>query len=208
MKKTKIVCTIGPATADQKTLEKLMLSGMNVARINMSHGDQTTHAKTIVAIRAAEKKTKSHIAILIDLSGPKIRTGNFTTETITLQAGKIVTLTTESIVGDINRFSISYKKLPTEITKKSIIMIHDGKIKLAVTAIKKTEIICKILVGGTIKGRRGVNIINGSLSVSSLTKKDKLDLDWALTQDIDLVALSFVRTARDINELKKILSKK
>jgi pyruvate kinase len=141
----------------------------------MSHGDHATHTKTIIAIRAAEKKTKSHIAILIDLSGPKIRTGNFTTETITLQAGKIVTLTTESIVGDINRFSISYKKLPTEITKKSIIMIHDGKIKLAVTAIKKTEIICKILVGGTIKGRRGVNIINGSLSVSSLTKKDKLD---------------------------------
>ena len=208
MKKTKIVCTIGPATTDKKTLEQLILSGMNVARINMSHSDHATHAKTIAAIRAAEKKTKSHIAILIDLSGPKIRTGNFSTETIMLQPGKTVVLTTESIIGDEHRFSISYKKLPLEVAKNSIIMINDGKIKLEIISIKKTEIICKVVIGGTIKGRRGVNVINGSLSVSSLTKKDNLDLDWALDQNIDLIALSFVRTADDITELRKILSKK
>lgn len=208
MKKTKIVCTIGPATADQKILEQLIKSGMNVARINMSHGDHAIHTNTITAIRAAERKTKSHIAILIDLSGPKIRTGNFDTETITLESGKTVTLTTDTIIGNTNRFSISYKKLPTEVTKNSIIMINDGKIKLEIITIKKTDILCKIIIGGTIKGRRGVNIINGSLSVSSLTIKDKADLDWALEQNIDLIALSFVRTARDIIDLKKVLTKK
>lgn len=208
MKKTKIIATIGPATANQKMLEQLITSGMNVARINMSHGDHATHTKTIAAIRAAEKKTKSHIAILIDLSGPKIRTGNFGAETITLETGKTVTLTTDPIIGNANRFSISYKKLPTEVTKNSIIMINDGKIKLEVITIKKNDITCKIIIGGTIKGRRGVSIINGSLSIASLTTKDKTDLDWALDQDIDLIALSFVRTSRDITDLRKILTKK
>lgn len=208
MKKTKIVATIGPATADQKILEQLITSGMNVARINMSHGDHAVHTKTIAAIRAAEKKTKSHIAILIDLSGPKIRTGNFSTETITLKPGARVTLTTRQLLGTKEKFSISYKKLPQEVTKKSTIMIHDGVIQLRVLDTTKTEITCQVIIGGTIKGRRGVNIINGSLSISSLTKKDRDDLDWALAHDIDLVALSFVRTVHDIVMLKKILSRK
>lgn len=207
MKKTKIVCTIGPATADQKTLEKLMKTGMNVARINMSHGDHATHANVIKNIRAAEKSTGFHIGILVDLSGPKIRTGNFLTESITLVSGKKTVITTAVIDGTAEKFTVLYKKLPNEVISGSIIMINDGKIKLLVEKIIKEEIHCKIIIGGTIKGKRGVNIINGKLSIKSITAKDKLDITWALKQDIDFMALSFVRNAGDIIDLQKILKK-
>lgn len=207
MKKTKIVCTIGPATADQKTLEKLMKTGMNVARINMSHGDHATHASVIRNIRAAEQSTGFHIGILVDLSGPKIRTGNFLTESITLVSGKKTVITTAVIDGTAEKFTVLYKKLPNEVISGSIIMINDGKIKLLVEKIIKEEIHCKIIIGGTIKGKRGVNIINGKLSIKSITAKDKLDITWALKQNIDFMALSFVRNAGDIIDLQKILKK-
>jgi pyruvate kinase len=207
MKKTKIVCTIGPATADQKTLEKLMKSGMNVARINMSHGDQSTHAKTIKNIRAAEHMTGCPVGILIDLSGPKIRTGNFITESITLISGKKVIITTSVLNGTAEKFTVLYKKLPDEVVPGSIIMINDGKIKLLVEKIIKGEIHCKVIIGGTIKGKRGVNIINGKLSIKSITEKDRLDITWALKQDIDFIALSFVRNKNDILNLRKIFEK-
>ncbi len=207
MKKTKIVCTIGPATADQKILEKLMKTGMNVARINMSHGDHTTHASVIKNIRAAEKSTGFHIGILVDLSGPKIRTGSFLTESITLISGKKTIITTSLLNGTAEKFSVLYKKLPKEVIPGSIIMINDGKIKLLVEKIIKEEIHCKIIIGGIIKGKRGVNIINGKLSIKSITAKDKLDIAWALKQDIDFMALSFVRNRNDILDLRKILEK-
>lgn len=206
-KKTKIVCTIGPATADQKILKQLILSGMNVARINMSHGDHAAHVNVIKNIRAAEQSTGFHIGILIDLSGPKIRTGNFLTESITLVSGKKTIITTTIVNGTAEKFSVLYKKLPGEVIPGSIIMINDGKIKLLVEKIVKEEIHCKIIIGGTIKGKRGVNITNGKLSIKSITAKDKLDIGWALKQDIDFMALSFVRNRNDILDLRKIIRK-
>lgn len=206
-KKTKIVCTLGPATSEVKILEQMIEAGMNVARCNMSHGTPAEHAKRIMNLRKAEKKMGKHVGILLDLAGPKIRTGDYTTPTITLIEGSVIILTTDTIIGDHTRISISYKKLPQEVTCGSIIMLDDGRRKLEVTRVVGNNIHCTVIIGGEIKPRRGVNVPNGYLSLKALTLKDKKDLTWGLTQGIDFVALSFVRTAQDITDLKKLLSK-
>lgn len=207
MKKTKIVCTIGPATADTETLQKLIQGGMNVARVNMSHGDYAEHEVKIKNIRTAEKATGTYVGILLDLAGPKIRTGDYTTPTITLTAGKMITLTTDAIIGTKDRISINYKRLPHELRKGSIVMLDDGRRKLVVHNISGNDIHCKIVIGGEIKPRRGVNIPNGNLSIASLTAKDKKDLIWGLKQGVDFVALSFVRTKKDVQDLERLLKK-
>ncbi len=208
MKKTKIVCTLGPATTEISILKKMIQAGMNVARINMSHGNYNEHEERITNLRTASAELGIHCGILIDLSGPKIRTGDYITPMIDLVPGKKIILTTETIIGDEKRISISYPKLPEEVHKGSIIMLDDGRRKLVVTKVDGKEIHCTIEIGGIIKPRRGVNIPNGNLSIASLTAKDKKDLDWALEQPIDFVALSFVRTANDVLDLHKILKKK
>jgi pyruvate kinase len=206
-KKTKILCTLGPATTDEKVLKNLITAGMNVARLNMSHGNHDEHALRICNLRNAEKKSGSHIGILLDLSGPKIRTGDYITPTVMLTPGQNIILTTDTIIGNEKRMSVSYKKLPSEVKPGSIIMLDDGRRKLEVSKIVGTDIHCKVIIGGEIKSRRGVNIPNGYLSLKSLTAKDKTDLSWGLAQGIDFVALSFVRTAQDIKDLIKILTK-
>ncbi len=208
MKKTKIVCTLGPATTEISILKKMIQAGMNVARINMSHGNHAEHLERITNLRTAEAELGIHCGILVDLSGPKIRTGDYTTPTIELTPGKKIILTTENIIGDEKRISVSYTKLPSEVHKGSVIMLDDGRRKLVVNKVEGSEIYCTIEIGGPIKSRRGVNIPNGNLSIASLTEKDKIDLDWALEQPIDFVALSFVRTSQDVLDLTKILNKK
>ena len=205
-KKTKILCTLGPATTDEKVITSLIDAGMNVARLNMSHGDHTEHAVRIANLRRAEKKSGNHIGILLDLSGPKIRTGDYTTPTIQLTSGNTIILTTKIIIGNEQKISVNYKKLPREVKPGSIIMLDDGRRKLQVTSVSGDEISCKIIIGGEIKPRRGVNVPNGYLSIKALTDKDKQDLLWGLAAGIDFVALSFVRTANDIKDLKKLLT--
>jgi pyruvate kinase len=206
-KKTKIVATIGPRTESVEMLRELVFAGLNVMRLNMSHGDHDEHRLRIKNARIVEKELGVALPVLLDLSGPKIRTGEYTTERITIKKGKTVILTTENIVGDDTRFSINYPKLPSEVKKGSIIMLDDGKKKLIVEKIKGTEITCKVVVGGELKPRRGVNIPGAYLSVSSITAKDKKDLLFGLEEGIDIVALSFVRTAKDVLDLKKLLKK-
>ncbi len=204
-KKTKILCTLGPATNDEKIISSLIDAGMNVARLNMSHGDHREHAVRITNLRRAEKKSGTHIGILLDLSGPKIRTGDYTTPTIHLTPGNTIILTTKPMIGNERKISVNYKKLPREVKSGSIIMLDDGRRKLQVTSVSGDEIYCKIIIGGDIKPRRGVNVPNGYLSIKALTNKDKQDLLWGLSAGIDFVALSFVRTANDIKDLKKLL---
>lgn len=204
--KTKIVCTLGPATTEIPVLEKLIQSGMNVARLNMSHGNTDEHALRIKHIRTAEQRAGKYVGIMMDLSGPKIRTGDYETPTLTLVPGKKIILTSETIIGNAQRISISYKKLPQEVRRGSIIMLDDGRRKLVVQKVDGHEIVCKIMIGGEIKSRRGVNVPNGYLSLKALTDKDRKDLTWGLRQDIDFIALSFVRTVDDILALKKILT--
>jgi pyruvate kinase len=207
-KKTKIVCTIGPATESQEIMEKLLIAGMNVMRLNFSHGDFIEHQKRVVNLHGAVKKTGIAAAILQDLSGPKIRIGNFSTDSVFLKEGSKFTLTTDDIVGDSNRVHVNYSLLPKEVAKGHHIYIHDGRKQLEVLEVKGNDVICKVIVGGDIKGRRGVNLPHSELSISALTPKDKKDLEFGLKNNVDFFALSFVRKPEDIQELRDILDKR
>ncbi len=205
IKKTKIVATIGPASESPEMLSALIDAGMNVARLNLSHGDHAEHGARIVNIRRVAKELGTPIAILFDLSGPKIRTGEYTTDRITIEAGKELILTSEVIVGDVHRFHVNYPKLPQEVKEGSIIMLDDGKKKLVVERVEGTEIHCRIEVGGELKGRRGVNVPGAYLSISSITDKDLKDLAFGIENDVDMIALSFVRRVDDVQRLKELL---
>ncbi len=207
MKLTKIVCTIGPATESPEMIEKMILAGMNVARLNTSHGNKEEHMGRVKTIQAISKKTGRATGILLDLAGPKIRLGELETPFVTLVPGKTIVLTTEKILGNAKRISVNYAKLPQELKKGSVVMLDDGKKKLIVQKISGKEITCKIIVGGDIKPRRGVNIPNGYLSIKSLTEADRDMLKHFSDSGVDFVALSFVRTVSDITDLKKVLAK-
>jgi len=206
-KKTKIVCTIGPATETAEKLTELVDAGMNVMRLNFSHGDFAEHQKRVENIRAVMKQTGKIVAILQDLGGPKIRTGEFKTTTVTLKAGDKFTFTTEQIVGDETKVSINYPLLPKEVKVGGFILVDDGKKKFEITAIKGKEVITTCIVGGVTKGRRAVNLPGAYLSVSSITEKDRKDLEFGIKNEVDFVALSFVRRAADIAELRALLDK-
>ena len=204
-RQTKIVATLGPATTEQKILETLIESGLSVGRINMSHGDHAEHALRIANLRKAAEAKNAHVGVLVDLSGPKIRTGELTTETVNLIAGKTLILTTEKMVGTVAKMSVNYARLPQEVKKGGIIMLDDGRRKLQVEKIAGTEIHTRIIVGGEIKPRRGVNVPGAYLSISAITPKDKKDVLFAIEQGAEYVALSFVRTVKDVTDLRKLL---
>jgi len=206
MKKTKIVATIGPASSSQKTLEELLKAGVNVVRLNFSHGDFAEHQPKADNARAASAKTGIPVALMQDLGGPKIRIGDFYKESITLKEGQTFTLTTEKIVGDEKRVYVNYTPLPKEVKVGGLIMLHDGKKKLEITAIKGNEVITKVIVGGDIKGKRGVNLPGAKLSVKSLTDKDKKDIEFGIKNKVDFIAFSFVRRPEDVTELRDILN--
>jgi len=208
-KKTKIVATIGPATSSQDMLEKLLKEGLNVMRLNFSHGDFAEHQEKVDNGKKASEKTGLPLAYLQDLGGPKIRIGEFATESgrITIKKGQTFTLTTKPVKGDENIVYVNYKKLPSEIKVGHTVMLDDGKKRMTVTKIKGEEVICKVEVGGELKGRRGVNLPDTDVTISSLTAKDKKDLEFGLNNNIDFFALSFVRRPKDILDLRKILDK-
>jgi len=208
LKKTKIVATIGPASSSEKMLIQLIKAGVNVFRLNFSHGEHKTHLETLENIRKASKKAKTPVAVLQDLCGPKIRIGDFYQEKITLKKGAHFTLTTKPCTGDENEVFVSYKRLPQEVKKDGFILLDDGKIRLKIVSTSKTKIKCKVLVGGSIRGRRGVNVPGSYLKISSLTVKDKKDLEFGIKHNIDFIALSFVRNAKDVMHLKEILKSK
>ena len=205
-KKTKIVCTIGPATESTEMLVKLLNTGMNVMRLNFSHGDFKEHQARIVNLKEAMKKTGKTCAIMQDLSGPKIRIGTFAAGQVTLKEGQLFTLTTEKIEGDENRVHINYPMLPKEVSKGHIIFLHDGRKKLEVVEVKGNDVVCKVLVGGDIKGKRGVNLPDSDLSISSMTEKDKEDFEFGIKNKVDYFALSFVRRPSDVIELREMLN--
>lgn len=205
--KTKIVATLGPNSSSVDMIKRMLENGLTVARMNMSHGDHATHAEVIKNARTASKQAKRPLAILQDLSGPKIRLGDFETEEVTLVNGNKLTLSTKACVGTVDYVFVNYPKLPQEVEVGMHIYLNDGKQKLIVDKIKDTEIETTILSGGTIKGRRGVNVPDGNLSISSITPKDKKDLIFGLEQNVDFITLSFVRNADDIHQLRKLVGK-
>jgi pyruvate kinase len=207
LKKTKVVATIGPATENKSQLLKLTKAGMNVARLNFSHGDFEEHGARVKNIREVERETGMSVAILQDLGGVKIRIGDFENDSIVLKRGQKFILTTKKIIGNENKVYINYKKLPQEIEIGQKILLDDGTKELKTVAIKGEEIVTRVINGGMIRSRRGVNIPNARLSVDALTLKDKNDLKFAFEHQVDFVAISFVRQAKDILQLRKLLEK-
>lgn len=208
--KTKIIATIGPASNSAKTIEQLIIKGVDVFRLNFSHGAHDEHLNVIVNIRKASAKLKQPVAILADLQGPKIRTGKTENNIkIKLKKGQKVSLTTENIICTDKIISIDYKKLINEIENGATILINDGAIKLKVISLDKTKslINCKVLTTGTYSSRKGINLPNVKLSIPALTAKDKKDLNFIIKQDINYIALSFVRDAKDLIPLQKIINK-
>lgn len=206
-KKTKIVATIGPVTESKEDFTKVLHAGVNVARINMSHGTYDEQSRKIKNIKAASKKENIPVAILLDLCGPKIRIGDFKNGPVELVPGNELILTGDQCEGDATRVHFNYPHIETDIKPGMTLMVDDGKKKLEVIKVKGKNIYTKIIVGGTTKSRRGVNIPGAYLSIDALTAKDKKDLVFGLEQGIDFVALSFVRTADDIAVLRKLLKK-
>ncbi len=207
LKKTKIVATIGPVTETKDMFTKILHAGVNVARINMSHGTYEEQSKKITTIRAVSQKEKKHVAILLDLCGPKIRIGDFKESPIELVEGQQFILTGEKCEGDTKRVHFNYPYIETDIKPGMILMVDDGKKKLQVVKVVGKDIYTKVIIGGTTKSRRGVNIPGAYLSIDALTAKDKKDLVFGVEHGVDFVALSFVRTAQDIVTLRKLLKK-
>ncbi len=208
IKKTKIVATIGPATTSVEMLSKLLKAGMNVVRLNFSHGDFAEHQEKVDNFKLAMKATGISGAVLQDLSGPKIRLGEFSTERVELKAGNTITITTKKIIGNEKIVSINYPLFPKEVKKGDMIMVDDGKKKFEVVSVKGEEVLCKIIVGGDTKGRRGVNLPDSDLSIKSLTLKDIKDIDFGIKNNVDFFAFSFVRTPQDVVDLRTILNKR
>jgi pyruvate kinase len=201
--RTKIVCTIGPATQSVEQLVKLIHAGMDVARLNFSHGSHQDHLTTIQNVRAASEQTGEHISILQDLCGPKIRTGTLQNKKVELHNGATLIFTTEEIVGNEQRVTTAYKELPADVKPGDDILLDDGKLRVQVESIKGTEVFCKVLVGGILGEHKGMNLPGVKLSTPSITEKDLDDLYFGLANEIDYVALSFVRSAEDIRSLRE-----
>lgn len=204
LRKTKIVATIGPATESEEMLRNLVNFGVNVFRLNSSHDEFENHRKRIQRLKKIRDEEKISFSILIDLSGPKIRTGELREEKITIEEGDNLVLTTEKVLGTKEKISINYSKFPYEVKKGDIILINDGTIELEVLETKEKEVVTKVIRGGTITHHRGVNLPGVDLSISPVTEKDKKFIQLAIEENIDYIALSFVRKASDIKLAKSL----
>jgi pyruvate kinase len=206
-KKTKVVCTIGPASEKPAVLEKMIAAGMNVARINFSHGDYKEFERIIKNIRSASKKMKTPIAIMQDLQGPKIRVGEMPEAGVTLKNGKQVTLTTKKITGNNEIIPVQYRHLPKDVARKDKILLCDGMIELVVIKVTRQDILCKVVIGGIVKSHKGINVPTASISANPITAKDKKDLVFGIAHDVDYVAMSFVKNAKNVAELRELIRK-
>ncbi len=205
IRKTKIICTMGPSTENEGVLEKLMLAGMNVARFNFSHGDHEEQLGRLTKLRETREKLGLPVAALLDTKGPEIRLREFAEGKVMLEAGQTFTLTTEEVVGDENRVSISYKDLPKDVSVGTHILIDDGLIAMTVKEVTDTDIICEVINGGKVSNKKGVNVPNVELSMDYVSPKDYKDIVFAVKEDFDFIAASFVRTAADVKQLRDIL---
>lgn len=201
--KTKIICTIGPATQSQDMMDALLRAGMNVARLNFSHGDFDSHGETIKLLRAASQRTGHRLAIMADLPGPKMRIGELAVEPIELKAGDDFILTTESITGDEQRVSVSFKELPLTVKSGDALYLNDGLISLLVKDIVGNDVICEIRSGGELRSRKGLNLPGIDLGFSAFTAHDRDCLEFALKQGVDAVSQSFVANKEDILDLRQ-----
>ena len=192
--KTKIVCTIGPASESPQILERLIRAGMNVARINFSHGDFSGHEKVINNVRAAAQAEGRRVAIMGDLPGPKMRIGEFSEEPIELKTDDAFCLTTEDIVGDNKRVSVTFSPLPQAVNPGDRLFLNDGLIELRVERVEGNDVHCLVEVGGELRSRKGLNLPGIDLGISAFTKQDQECLEFAMEKGVDAVSQSFVET--------------
>lgn len=200
--KTKIVATIGPASDAPEMLERLILAGMNVARLNFSHGDFTDHAERITRIRAAERATGHRVTIMADLPGPKMRLGMIEPEPIQLVAGDAFTLTSDPIIGDARRVSMTFEPLPRVVKPGDRLFLNDGLVQLLVDRVEGNNVHCEVAVGGELRSRKGLNLPGIDLGMGAFTDHDRACLEFALEHGVDAVSQSFVERATDIDALR------
>ncbi len=202
--RTKIVCTMGPASSSVETLEKMILAGMDVARLNFSHGTHDDHLEMMSRVREAAQRTGEPVAILLDLQGPKIRTGKLVAP-IELCVGDELIITTHEMLGVKGKVSTTYQHLPLDVKPGDTILMDDGLLQFRVKHATETEVFTEVVYGGILKDNKGINLPGVAVSAPSLTEKDKDDLLFGIAHDIDYVALSFVRTAEDIRHLREVI---
>jgi pyruvate kinase len=200
--KTKIVCTIGPASKSQQVMEQMLLAGMNVARLNFSYGDFSGHKEIINKLRAASRATGRRVAIMADLSGPKMRIGKLEQEPVKLKAGDSFTLTTKEMLGTATRASVSFSRLPKVVKPGDALYLNDGFIQLEVTKVTADEVNCKVIVGGELRSRKGLNLPGIDLGITAFTERDRECLRFAMEQKVDAVSQSFVESGKDVVEVR------
>ncbi len=207
-RKTKIICTLGPSTDNEEIMRSLVREGMNVARFNFSHGTHTEQKERLKMLRKIRKEENLPIASLLDTKGPEIRLGLFKDDHIELTEGQTFTLTTRDVEGDESIVSITYKDLPQDVRPGSKILIDDGLIEMTVTDLTDTDITCVVDNGGAVSNRKGVNVPNVELHMPFISEQDRSDIIFGIENDFDFIAASFVRTAQDVLEIRKILNEK
>ena len=205
-RRAKIVCTIGPATRGADMIERLVVAGMDVARLNFSHGIHAERAETIAALRAAAERHDRPLAILQDLGGPKVRIGPMADNVVTLERGGSFTLTTRDVPGDARAVSVTYKDLPRDVGRGDPLLLNDGAIELEVREVSGTDIRCTVVIGGELPQRKGINLPSRSVRAQFFTAKDRADLAFGLEQGVDCVALSFVRDAADVAQVRACMA--
>jgi pyruvate kinase len=201
--KTKIVCTIGPASESPEVMEKMMHAGMNIARLNFSHGDFDSHRIVVRNLRSAARAVEKRVAIMADLSGPKMRIGKLKEEPIELRQGDVFVLTTEDIVGDSGKASVTFERLPQVVRTGDTLFLNDGVIQLSVSSVKGSEVTCRVVVGGELRSRKGLNLPGIDLGISAFTERDHECLRFASEEGIDAVSQSFVETGEDIKAVRQ-----
>ena len=205
LRKTKIICTLGPAVDDVKKMEELINAGMNVARFNFSHGDYEEQSGRIELFKQARENTGAPVAMLLDTKGPEIRIGKFATGEANLKAGDTFTLLNEDVDGDDTKVSVTYKNLANEVPVGTRILINDGLIEVIVKEIKGKDVVCEVVNGGRLTNKKSINIPNSTINLPSLTDKDISDIKFGIEKGFDYIAASFIRKAEDIVNIKKVL---
>ena len=205
MRRAKIVCTLGPATSSEAQVRKLVAAGMDVARLNLSHGDYSDHEQVYLRVRQASDESKRAIGVLVDLQGPKIRVGTFAGGPVELADGAEFTITTEDVPGDQRQVSTTYDGLPGDVAPGDRLLLDDGKVALECVRVDGPRVVTRVVEGGRVSNHKGINLPGVAVSVPALSEKDVEDLRWALRLQADMIALSFVRSAEDVKDVRRIM---
>ena len=205
MRKTKIVCTLGPSCNTKETVKQMAIRGMNVARLNFSHGSHEYHKELIDTLKSVRKELASPLAILLDTKGPEIRTGCFENGEAVINTGDNITLSTFECPGNSKNIHISYSELPSQLKPGDTILIDDGRIRLEVISCTNTDIICRAVCGGIVSDHKGINVPGVSLDMPYISDTDKQDIIFGIENDVDFIAASFVRRKEDVIELRKFI---